>query len=200
MNNENPNSSSLWYCTFLPMIFCLSLHFVFSGVIGNLPFGLVNYEVSSGQECQNESLMTIETNGYDCLVSKASCRFSNEIRDNEMTMVIFEVLYEISMIKQFLLQTLYDTYEEAYEDTRRGRINGFIFFSSNFTDAMPLLNDDFEHDLSNNGLVQVTLDQTDFIEITFIKQKLYDTLQRYSINLMTACKKSKKSRNVAIAI
>lgn len=37
--------------------------------------GILNYEVSSFEQCLNRSLVVTEINGYDCELNKVSCKF-----------------------------------------------------------------------------------------------------------------------------
>lgn len=53
-------------------------------------------------------------------------------------------------------------------------------------------------DFSENGIIQVFLDQTDLQITSFIQQKLYNSYQNFTESLMVGCDKSKKSGNIPI--
>ena len=64
---------------------------------------------------------------------------------------------------------------------------------------MPLFNDaGVEDDLTDDGIVQIFLDNTNMQELTLIKKEFYDTFQRFMEGLMTDCGKSKTAGNSPI--
>ena len=69
-----------------------------------------------------------------------------------------------------------------------------VQFASNFSQSLPLFNDDgVENDFSDNGIIQIYLDQTDLQITSFMQQKLYESYKKFTENLMVDCKKSKKA-------
>jgi hypothetical protein len=96
-------------------------------------------------------------------------------------------------------QAFYKTYNEALQDTSKGNLIGFIQFSPNFTKSLTLFNDDgVDVDISDNGIIQVFLDQTDIQKAAFIRRKLYEAYQKFTESLMVDCGKSKKAGNTPI--
>lgn len=96
-------------------------------------------------------------------------------------------------------QKFYETYDEALNDAKQTKIFGFVQFSANFTQDLALFNDDAaNNDYSDNGVIQIFLDQTDLQKTSFIQQKLYDSYQKFTEKLMVACGKSKKAGNIPI--
>lgn len=96
-------------------------------------------------------------------------------------------------------QKFYESYDEAFRDAKKRKILGFLYFSSNFTTSLPLFNDaGVEDDLTDDGTVQVFLDNTNMQEQTLIKKELYDTYQRFIEGLMTDCDKAKAAGNTPI--
>ncbi|CRK87266.1 CLUMA_CG001068, isoform A [Clunio marinus] len=164
----------------VPLITCFCLHYAAGGRIKYLTIGIINNEVTNYKDCLNQSVSSVVPSGFDCILHKVSCRFINEFDDN-----IAE--------KKF-----YDSYEEAYRDTREGKILGFVLFDANFSSSLPLFNDDVEDDYSDNGLIQVFLDQTDLQKTSYIQRKLYETYKNFTEGLMTACKRSRKAGNAPI--
>lgn len=84
---------------------------------------------------------------------------------------------------------------DALEDTRRGKIVGFINFESNFTQSLPHLNYEASKDVSDNGLIQVHLDHTDMQKAFYMKNMLYDSFENFSEHLMTECQLAVKAGN-----
>lgn len=95
-------------------------------------------------------------------------------------------------------QKYYRTASEAHNDAKKGRIIGYIKFSSNFTSSLPFLNDDAANDFTDNGIIQVHLDQTDIQKTIFIQRKIYDAYHEFARNLLSECGKSRKAANLPI--
>ena len=70
--------SLIVYSVLIPFIGCLCLHFGVGGLIREIKLGIVNSEVSSIEECFNQSLVTFEVQGFQCTPHKLSCRFIDE--------------------------------------------------------------------------------------------------------------------------
>jgi hypothetical protein len=80
---------------------------------------------------------------------------------------------------------------------------GLVQFASNYTESLLLFsNDEILSDrgriYSDNGNVQITLDQTDLQKTSQIQRRIYDTYQNFMENLMVDCKLSKKAGNIPI--
>lgn len=140
-----------------------------------LTLGFVNEEVSSMSDCTNHSLITAKVEGFDCALNKVSCRFIFEIND--------DIAY-----KRF-----FNSYEEAFTTAKRGEILGFVYFSRNFTQALKYFNDDAQEDLTEDGIVQVYLEETDLQKSTFMKRMLHEAYERFIERLMVDCGKSKRA-------
>lgn len=67
----------------IPIIGCICLHYGVGGKIKELAIGIVNHEVTSYKECFNQTSITVNIQGFECLLNKASCRFIEEI-DSEI--------------------------------------------------------------------------------------------------------------------
>jgi hypothetical protein len=63
---------------------------------------------------------------------------------------------------------------------------------------LTLFNDDVDKDFSDSGIIQVFLDKTNIQKASLIQQKLYETYQNFTENLMISCGKSKKAGNTPI--
>lgn len=61
---------------------CISLHYGIGGTVKDLSLGFVNNEISSINECFNQTFYASEIKDFDCFIHKASCRFINEIDNN----------------------------------------------------------------------------------------------------------------------
>lgn len=107
-------------------------------------------------------------------------------------------MHALKQIKiQLLLQKFYDNYDDAFRDASAGRIIGFILFASNFTESLTLFNDDLDYN-TDNGVIQVFLDQTDLQKTTFMQKKLYDTYEKFTGSLMTSCDRAKRAGSIPI--
>lgn len=95
-------------------------------------------------------------------------------------------------------QKHYRKFSEAFDDAKQGKLIGIINFSSNFTEALPFYNDDAENDFTDNGSIQIYLDQTDIQKTLFIQRKLYDAYQGFARNLHGDCGKSRNAANLPI--
>lgn len=95
-------------------------------------------------------------------------------------------------------QKFFNTFDEALADVKAGKIVGFIHFSSNFSDHLPLFYDDSIHDYTDYGLVKVYLDQTDLQQSTLVTREIYEAYRRFSEKLMGDCGKSIKAGNIPI--
>ena len=91
------------------------------------------------------------------------------------------------------MKKYFNTLEEAYDATKQTNIIGFIFFSSNFTESLPFFNDGVENDFSDNGVVQIYLDQTDLQKILFIRRKIYEIYKEFAMSLQLDCNKSREA-------
>lgn len=63
---------------------------------------------------------------------------------------------------------------------------------------MTYFNDDAEKDFTDNGEIQVSLDQTDLQMASLVRRNIFDTYERFTENLMTSCGKAKKAGNMPI--
>lgn len=164
----------------------LQIVFFYLAIGGNpigLKLGVVNDEVMSFEDCFNSSLKTAIAHDDVCDLHKISCRFLSEFNDS-------------LAIKQY-----YSSYDEAYEDARKGKIFGFLYFARNFTESLNEVqeasrgSDDGSVD---NSRIEIRMDQSD-LQLTFFTQaKLYQTYKQFSENLMTDCKFSKNIGNIPV--
>lgn len=65
----------------IPLISDVWLNYAIGGRIRDLTLGFVNNEVDSINQCFNESLQTINLDGFECHLNKISCRFINGFDD-----------------------------------------------------------------------------------------------------------------------
>lgn len=176
--------SALSFLIFTPFLCLVS----FYSIIGSNPIGLklgvVNHEVQNFSECSDPLLLMTTVHGYNCYVNKVSCRFLNRLNDSIAT-------------KHF-----YENFDDAYDDVKHGKLNGFIQFSENFTSSLHPLNEwqDNMENHTENGEIQIFLDQSDRQITFFLKQKLFDVFEEFTENLMQDCGKSRKSGSAPIRI
>lgn len=155
-----------------PILFPICLYFGTGGRISGLTIGIVNYEVNSFMECSNESLITIQKKDFDCYVNKISCRFINEIGD------------DLADHKK-----MFSSHDEAFAAAKRGDIFGFIQFSSNFTESVPIFN---LNELDESGVIKVYMDKSDLQKKTLIERKLFEVYDRFVEKVMVDCEYSRK--------
>lgn len=149
-----------------------------------LKLGIVNHEIQHFSECSDPLLKMTTIHDYNCFVSKISCRFIDRLNDSIAT-------------KHF-----YKNFEDATEDVKHGRINGFIRFAANFTSSLHPLNEwqDMMENHTDNGEIQIFLDQSDRQITFFLKQKLFKVFEEFIQNLMQDCGKSKRVGSAPIKI
>lgn len=73
----------------LPVCGFIGLYYGMGGRIDGLVLGVVSDEVLSHQECFNSSLKTFEIQGFDCVLSKTSCRFIEDFDQTVAELVSF---------------------------------------------------------------------------------------------------------------
>lgn len=103
-----------------------------------------------------------------------------------------------SKIPRDLSQKFFNSFDDAYRDAKRGNIIGIVQFSSNFTKSLTYFNDDVDKDFSDNGVIQVFLDQTDLQMASLVRRQIFDTYMRFSESLMRSCGKARKAGNMPI--
>lgn len=161
---------------FTPFLCLVSFYLTIGSDPIGLRIGIVNKEVNNFSECSDPLLKLTTFDGYNCRVSKISCRFLN---------ILNETVAE---------QKFYKNFDEAYQDVQHGKLIGLILFSRNFTSSMRPLNEwqDLIEKYSSNGEIKIFLDQSDRQITFFLKQKLYETFEEFVENLMSDCGKSRK--------
>lgn len=95
-------------------------------------------------------------------------------------------------------QTFYDDFQKALIDVKSFKISGFLHFLPNFTNALPLFNDEAAED-DKSDTIQVFLDQTNIQTTLFIKKNIYETYNKFTARLMIDCGKSEKAGSSPIS-
>lgn len=106
------------------------------------------------------------------------------------------------MNNSFLEKTFYSRIEDAYEDSKQGKTIGFIKFSKNFSSCLHSLNDfsDLQGNQTDEGEIQIYLDQSDRQITFFLKQKLFEIYENFMEDLMKDCGKSKSAGKTPMKI
>lgn len=73
---------------------------------------------------------------------------------------------------------------------------GFFYFSANFTESFFALKSFDELDYTDDGIIQIYLDNTDLQIVTFLQRKIYAAYHTFVEQLMTGCEKSQKAGSV----
>lgn len=155
----------------------------------------MNNEVDFISECFNKSLVTTNRVETECYLDRISCRFINELEST----IARKVFCSKKLTKKALFpffQEFYESSEKALIDAKAGKIIGVLEFPRNFTQSFVL----FTSVYSDNGIIQVHLDQTDIQKTFFMKRKLFEIYLSFTEKLMTDCGKSKKAGNPPIAL
>jgi hypothetical protein len=85
-----------------------------------------------------------------------------------------------------------------------GKLLGIIQFAFNFTESLVLFSDEEIYSsrgrafFSENGMIEVFLDQSSVQRTLQVKREIYDAYQRFMEGLMTGCGLSKTSGNIPI--
>lgn len=85
------------------------------------------------------------------------------------------------------MQTYFETFDDAYKALKKGKIIGFIQFSSNFTKSF--------NDRSIMRFIEVYLDESSFQIAIMIKRKLFEAYANFNQQLRTDCGKSRITGN-----
>ncbi|XP_039445966.1 ABC transporter G family member 20 [Culex pipiens pallens] len=167
-----------------PIFQLVSFYVAIGGDPKELRLGIVNDEVSNIQECFNKSLIhTYYKDEYDCELYKTSCAFLNHLN------------------RSFAVQEYYDTFDDAYHATKKGKIWGFIYFTSNFTESLQDVRDnvrDAEPGSYDNQEIKVYLDKSDQQVTFFLEKKLLEAYKNFAEYLMTECQLPKQLANAPI--
>lgn len=83
---------------------------------------------------------------------------------------------------------------------RRGNLVGFIFFARNFSETFGVLKDWGDLDYSDDGRIQIFLDNSELQIVTFLQRNLVDVYHSFVESLMHDCKKSRKAGNIPIVV
>lgn len=161
--------------------------FIFYNSVGRNPVGLklaiVSDEIINYDECFNTSLVTAHAEDYVCSFYKLSCRFLTHFNDS-----IAEKIY-------------YQDYETAFYDATKGNVVGIIYFSSNFSRALEIVNRDGDSTLDSifdDSRIQIFMDRSDQLISFFFDRKIWQTYKEYSEKLMIDCEMPVKSGNIPI--
>jgi hypothetical protein len=117
----------------------------------------------------------------ECFLNKISCDYIDQ-------------LDEESVQKHF-----YQSFDEAHNDAKKGKIAGFVYFAPNFTESFESRRDSgrFLDDATlNNSEIQIYLDQTNQPITFFLETILRDAYKNFSENLFAECQLPKKIGNV----
>lgn len=170
---------------FVPAICIFGMHNSIGGKIKDLKIGIVNGETNYVDECGNSSMTVPQLNGSVCRFSKVSCRYIDEF-DDEVAKKVRDIKTVMSMLIKLSFQIFYKTYQDAYEDTKRGKLFGFINFARNYTETYAnYINGELEY--ADEAIITVHLDQSDTQKTLFVQKEILDAYQRYSMKLLQDC-------------
>jgi ABC-2 family transporter protein len=165
----------------------LQIVFFYMAIGGNpigLKMGVVDDEIMSYEDCFNSSLITTFVHDDTCDLHKVSCRFLHELNDSVA-------------IKQY-----YKTYEEAYDDAKKGKIIGFVHFARNFTeslDAVQTLGKSADDGSAENSRIVIRMDQSDLQLTFFMQARFYQTYKQFAENMMSDCQLPIRLGNIPVS-
>ncbi|KAG5674741.1 hypothetical protein PVAND_004692 [Polypedilum vanderplanki] len=171
--------------TFMVIVPILQIIFFYLAIGGNpigLKFGVVDDEVNYN-DCFNSSLITTIAHDDSCDLHKISCRFIHEFDDSVA-------------IKQH-----YKTFDEAFHDAKRGKIIGFMYFASNFTESLDTVQRegrDADDGSADNSRIQIYMDQSDLQLTFFLQSKFYQIFKNFTQHMMADCNLPLKLGNVPV--
>jgi len=145
-----------------------------------LQLGVVNNEVTDNNACIEYLKSTnYEFNSTSCYFENLSCYFLNEIKDE-------------SAIKVY-----YNSFNEAFKDTKTGKTYGFLTITSNFTNVMSERKNDWQYiteytNFTDANLIQIYLDEGDFTISSFLKIRLWKAFERFNKKLLRQCNLDEK--------
>lgn len=171
--------------TFMIIVPILQIVFFYLAIGGNpigLKFGVVDDEVNYN-DCFNSSLITTIAHEDTCDLHKISCRFIHEFDDSVA-------------IKQH-----YKTYDEAFVDAKKGKIIGFMYFASNFTEALDTVQREgrtADDGSAENSKIQIFMDHSDLQLTFFLQSKFYQIFKNFTQHMMADCNLPIKLGNVPV--
>ena len=96
----------------------------------------------------------------------------------------------------------YHSFQNAYDDVKKGKVSGIMYFASNFTESLEELNkngiDSTADGIFDNSRIQIYMDRTDQLTTFYLYKKLLQTYKEYSEKLMSDCQLPKKAGNIPI--
>lgn len=135
-------------------------------------------------QCSDKTLQMTTVNGFNCYVNNISCRFLNLLNDTVAS-------------KHF-----YQNFDDALDDVKHGKLSGLIQFATNFTSSFRPLHElqDLMENQTDNGDIQIFLDQSDRQIVFFLKQKLFGVFEEFVESLMKDCGKSRRVGSLPIRV
>lgn len=135
------------------------------------------------RDCYNDSLVTTEVIDFECNYTKISCRYLKEIPP------------------EYAVQIHFNSVEEAYAESKKANIIGFIYFAPNFTDAIrdTLNNARYAENSSfADREIQVRLDMSNQQVAFFLERKLREAYGSFAQKLMTDCQLPKALASIPV--
>lgn len=163
----------------------LQIVFFYLAIGGNpigLKMGVVDDEINY-IDCFNSSLITAFPHDETCDLQKISCRFLQEFDDS------------------VAIKTYYKSFDDAFDDAKRGKIIGFMYFARNFTESLDMVqtNGRFSDDGSaDNSRIQIYMDQSDLQLTFFLQSKFYQIYKNFTQHMMSECNLPIKLGNVPV--
>lgn len=167
----------------VPIIQIVFFYWAIGGNPIGLRLGIVDHEIASYDDCLNSSLITTFVHDDNCDLHSVSCRFLTQLTDD------------------IAIKVFYDSYEEAYEDAKKGNIIGIIEFAPNFTASLVDVHENrnqAEPGSRVNRKIGITMDQTNQQLTFFLQRNLYNVYKNYSENMLGDCNLPRKLDNIPI--
>jgi len=101
----------------------------------------------------------------------------------------------------FDIRKSYELFEDAENDVLSGQIYGFIQIGKHFSKHLQTrLNNgmDLKYNISDDDVINVYMDQTNYQIINFMKKFLYESYDKFTEKLMSACGRAYNTETLPI--
>lgn len=175
--------SAVLFLTFLPLLLLYLFYHTLGGNPKGTKIGIVDDEIMNFHECKSSQFSNVILEDNVCQLNLISCRFLNEITDD-----IGEKIF-------------YTTFDDAFQDAKRGKLSAIIYFDKNFTQSLNEVRQNPEeagNQTRDNSIIKVYMDQTDLQLTYYLQRQFYEVYKRYSERILTECNRPIKLDNIPI--
>ncbi|XP_070503556.1 ABC transporter G family member 23-like [Chironomus tepperi] len=178
------------FSCFMPLIMIASIY-SYGRHPEDLQFGVLNLENLNfdANNCPQTNIVINDLSNEDmssyCNFHNISCRYIMELQD------IFNI------------RKSYNTFKDAESDVLNGHIYGFILIGQDFSNHLQTrFNNgmDLKYNISDDDLINVYLDQTNYQIANFIKKSLYESYDKFTEKLTSDCGRNYNTETLPMKI